>query len=756
MEGCHGSVWEGASFAHRPTSRLLCRMDQIKGNKIHCVSHPHFCLLCHPTSSLAIWPACVSLASLIPCPSLSTTHWSVGATELGFKQSRHLSSNAASSRPTRLKPYSYAQHSTINTSITPTPGPLSTMHAAAMARINGRKVVSRTASQCENTVADYGSLAQCSRISAMQSLPAYRRRFLSEDRTFEAVDEDILNHDLANLAAMRLLLSCSTALDRPKQYVVPTPGRESWYWESPWTSSLRISRIPLVEDTHDSFCCRLRSNSSETLLTQLDGQAPPLSTRPQELRSRQQDSPTGIRCFGGETIKHAFKKPWSRAALPISRTESNIGRQITWGETTTSEELGVPHREACLSPLNKQQTESRQPLDVVSCPELGRLSSESPSLLRLPYTDHGSNPVREAVHKFRWLGRRLRRSKSVSTTTGGWEAGKERRRRSRDTCEVFSESGLSTHFYNLPSYRPEIIAFAGVMIATGELDRLSSRADSIAKGGISDQDPATSSGISSSSVPSLPLNTPITQSGLSSISASGISTPFTPGGPALPFAPANTPVSGAGTPISTSISHSFYSRYYRGRWAQSRVSELRTSEHVVLEEPPYLSGLESFPSFQPGTLTPTAGIGQIVPANGIPHDIPQPLFLTGFPEPDTIEISGRESDDNGISAIQSVPHSPFTHCAKHPGLGMFDTANCRTLGGVGTPVLVPDKVLQTKEPDHDPLGVLRPSEIVESCGSDQGSVIRIAPEGDIVHGPERKNTLPDTEQLEQMGKVTQR
>ncbi|KAK0625219.1 hypothetical protein B0T17DRAFT_617336 [Bombardia bombarda] len=68
---------------------------------------------------------------------------------------------------------------------------------------------------------------------------------------------------------------------------------------------------------------------------------------------------------------------------------------------------------------------------------------------------------------------------------------KERRRQNRDAHEVFSDSTAFMSVDNHLGYRPDLIALGGVMIATGELDRLTFRANDIIQRRVSDHNPVS-------------------------------------------------------------------------------------------------------------------------------------------------------------------------------------------------------------------------------------------------------------------------
>ncbi len=201
------------------------------------------------------------------------------------------------------------------------------------------------------------------------------------------------------------------------------------------------------------------------------------------------------------------------------------------------------------------------------------------------------HPVRDAVADgFRSLGRHFRHFNSSSVTLStpeyGYHSGRERRRRNRDSYMACSESAASSLLYNTPASganpSPDIsqgvidpLAIAGMMIATAELDRLSSIADNRSITSRAERAPASSGGSSAANVPP---NSPVLQTRQSSEWAISLPSESSGGDTG---APANTPVSGASTPIPAVLATPHVSRSsYRRRATRSRLSEVYTPEDL--------------------------------------------------------------------------------------------------------------------------------------------------------------------------------
>ncbi|KAK4192301.1 hypothetical protein QBC35DRAFT_552767 [Podospora australis] len=193
---------------------------------------------------------------------------------------------------------------------------------------------------------------------------------------------------------------------------------------------------------------------------------------------------------------------------------------------------------------------------MAPCPEFGRIgrrsdneaSNNTSTQHPRSHSHHGSSSLREAFHKFR---QRLRRSKSISlpadleAAEALYQDGKKRRLLNRDRLEDPAPSSplFRPWLCRLPN--PDLIAIAGMMIAAGELDRLSLLADDVAKARAAGGGGNTpgSTGLLSPEVG--PPNTPFARSGISS----PLLSPLRPGD-FVPFPPSNTPVYGTSEPAS--------------------------------------------------------------------------------------------------------------------------------------------------------------------------------------------------------------
>jgi len=169
---------------------------------------------------------------------------------------------------------------------------------------------------------------------------------------------------------------------------------------------------------------------------------------------------------------------------------------------------------------------------------------------------------------------------------------RERRRKNRVSCEIFSDSICGPFRSPPPSEygsSPHLIAIAGMRIAVEELDRLSIKANQYPTPSSPDQQPTPSTSGNPSKVVA-PSNTPNTWSGISSVS---------PSVPSTPFVPPNSPMSSEDTPTYF-IAQELPGKHSRGRrTVPSRLSEISNStsmpeEPSIPEEP---LDFESFPDF---------------------------------------------------------------------------------------------------------------------------------------------------------------
>jgi hypothetical protein len=209
-----------------------------------------------------------------------------------------------------------------------------------------------------------------------------------------------------------------------------------------------------------------------------------------------------------------------------------------------------------------------------------------------PPSRPGHHPVHGAVQTarnavtggIRSLGRRLQRSSSSSAPACAAEnvhrEGRERHRRNRDSCEVYSESAAYSPLYESPALVcgesqgvvPGVLdrlAVAGVMVATEELDRLSFIAD---HGYFLYSRARTTTHSGSASAANAPPNTPVQQSR----PPSGI-----PSGMATPLAPDNSPLSGTSTLAARPCLPNHAGKPSpRRRTARSRLSEVCIPEGI--------------------------------------------------------------------------------------------------------------------------------------------------------------------------------
>lgn len=251
---------------------------------------------------------------------------------------------------------------------------------------------------------------------------------------------------------------------------------------------------------------------------------------------------------------------------------------------------------------------------MVSCPDLGRPSRKTdlteqhqgPLAIRESARNYRSTSNRKNPYRRNPRGGMLYRSNSVSTGAPISDAlrvqGRDRRRMSRISCEVVSESATCSPPFNTPTpgSRPSshLIAIAGMMIAVGQLDRLSSMANERLGIPLTKQRIYTSPVIKT--ITKAPPNTPITLSGLSSVSPSYPSTPFVP--PNSPMAPEDAPT----------LQETNQGRRVRPKRAYSRLSEVYSPKDLLDTQSRRLD-LESIPQLldiyqTPLRLTPASPV----------------------------------------------------------------------------------------------------------------------------------------------------
>ncbi|KAK1783274.1 hypothetical protein QBC45DRAFT_464888 [Copromyces sp. CBS 386.78] len=174
----------------------------------------------------------------------------------------------------------------------------------------------------------------------------------------------------------------------------------------------------------------------------------------------------------GSTPKSS-KSPKSRRSTPSNASRSNgaPGPESPHSSRSPDDDLGGPS-----SPGNDSR---KQSLDMCSCPDLGREEDEEDKRPGLPRRRTDGPQVHCPHHHFRNV---FQRSQSVcpgelQLDTHRIRTPRSRRRLNREDVEPFSDTrtGAAGPLNNAPAqeYSPKLLAIAGVMIATGELDRLS-------------------------------------------------------------------------------------------------------------------------------------------------------------------------------------------------------------------------------------------------------------------------------------------
>ncbi|KAK3346815.1 hypothetical protein B0T25DRAFT_288888 [Lasiosphaeria hispida] len=369
-----------------------------------------------------------------------------------------------------------------------------------------------------------------------------------------------------------------------------------------------------------------------------------------------------------------FTGRWRRRkTVPTSPNRSSAeGGATQHGDVVPGLEGGkVPGERARLVAFEQNGEVTKPSLDLVSCPEFGRVSQEtegqsksreSPASQRETpgHIHYGPIPPRNGAHRYRMLGRKFKRSKSVSAVSISSErsslSGRERRRINRDSY-IYSERRV---FFNKPlsEHRssPNLIAIAGMMIAIGELDRLSFMAESAVLSRAAGQIAAPSS-VDTSPKATAPPNTPITQSGLSSVSQSGLSTP-------AQYAPPNSPMSMEGSPATSLTGPWPPGKHGRvKRMLKSRLSEVHPSTEIP-EEPPEWSNFESFPQFfhqedvTPGVDTGYNNTPMFSPSHNSPaaHYFDAAIATRGFTS--EVKLNGHEAASGHVSSPASENSSP--------------------------------------------------------------------------------------------------
>ncbi|EGO55672.1 hypothetical protein NEUTE1DRAFT_46915 [Neurospora tetrasperma FGSC 2508] len=177
----------------------------------------------------------------------------------------------------------------------------------------------------------------------------------------------------------------------------------------------------------------------------------------------------------GRTATFAFNSEWQTQDGLVKWNEGAPGLDSSKSSRSPDGDLGRP-----ASPCQTQNGGSRkQSLDTCSCPDLGRDEDEEAERPDLPRRRTDGPNVHCPHHHFKDV---FQRSQSVCPCEPQLDIHRvrdprSRRRLNREDVGVFTDlgTGAAGPLSNAPAqeYSPKLLAIAGVMIATGELDRLS-------------------------------------------------------------------------------------------------------------------------------------------------------------------------------------------------------------------------------------------------------------------------------------------
>ncbi|EAA30700.3 hypothetical protein GE21DRAFT_10417 [Neurospora crassa] len=197
---------------------------------------------------------------------------------------------------------------------------------------------------------------------------------------------------------------------------------------------------------------------------------------PNSFKSQRCTSSEASRSNGtGKTATFAFNSEWQTQDGLVKWNEGAPGLDSSKSSRSPDGDLGRP-----ASPGQTQNSGSRkQSLDTCSCPDLGRDEDEEAERPDLPRRRTDGPNVDCPHHHFKDV---FQRSQSVCPCEPRLDIHRvrdprSRRRLNREDVGVFRDlgTGAAGPLSNAPAqeYSPKLLAIAGVMIATGELDRLS-------------------------------------------------------------------------------------------------------------------------------------------------------------------------------------------------------------------------------------------------------------------------------------------
>ncbi|KAI2617901.1 hypothetical protein GGR54DRAFT_203132 [Hypoxylon sp. NC1633] len=370
-----------------------------------------------------------------------------------------------------------------------------------------------------------------------------------------------------------------------------------------------------------------------------------------------------------------------RAADLSSRADDNTDSN----SGSDSEDLSDGKSCSYLS-LHDAQLHAIQKYAANSCPELHRQLDEfNRSLSRLKVQDsqkqvsqlrsslekddrrHYYNVRSIVTKRFRSLGRRIRRSGSsnfsIRSAFPAPPESKERRLLARDSEDIWPSSGEETPLFNTPQsdvtntgldhpsgHYFDPLAMASMIIATAELDRLSSRASldrasrtSGSSAGFSGSSPISHTPIYSN------LATPNNEASISD--STGLDMP-----PTMPY---NTPASSG--PQSGNLSPVFRSPQRPGkrrRTQRSRLSEVTTPDEVGTPAEPAEDSVDTSLSLSHSQIEPLQECSATM-SSGIEDSVyPKPLAINRNDQEDT----QTPTDGPSVAARENHPTTAFANC----------------------------------------------------------------------------------------------
>ncbi|KAL0467895.1 hypothetical protein QR685DRAFT_599358 [Neurospora intermedia] len=310
--------------------------------------------------------------------------------------------------------------------------------------------------------------------SCLRNTPEFHKSQTPTSLNNPDINRYLLRKHEAAQSDMSARLATCVWTSRTTQLQTDTMGIAIWGTKSTGTDGAFSSRPESTEKQEER-------PSTRRIVTPDISSILPRGSMPNSSKSHRRTPSDASRSNGtGRTATFAFNNGWQTQYGLVKWNEGAPGLDRSKSSRSPDDESPDDDLGRRSSPGQTQNGGSRkQSLDTCSCPDLGRDEDEEAERPGLPRRRTDGPNVHCPHHHFKDV---YQRSQSVCPCEPQLDIHRvrdprNRRRLNREDVGVFSDlgTGAAGPLSNAPAqeYSPKLLAIAGVMIATGELDRLS-------------------------------------------------------------------------------------------------------------------------------------------------------------------------------------------------------------------------------------------------------------------------------------------